>query len=243
MTVVGTKHFGDRGERIVYVDADPTGTAVDAPKGSLIVFLGTPVVMFTKDDDGDTTNVTQVGGGGGGGLIPVSSTTLGSAAASVTISGFDSTSRLWLVVLSKLHPVTDNVFLEAEMRLGGSFPSDFKMQYHSNSTPANQSTYAAVNATGAERIALWGGTNQGNDAEFPGRLQILIPNPATTDERKVIQYSGSFWGTAAAPIIAFVEGRGGHGVLSSALDAFKIRYNSGNIAAGLISDVYKYDTP
>ncbi len=37
----------------VEVDADPTSTSVDAPKGSMILWSG---VLYTKLDDGDTTN-------------------------------------------------------------------------------------------------------------------------------------------------------------------------------------------
>ena len=60
MAVVGTKIIGARGERIVYVDADPTSTSVNAPKGSVIILLGSPNQVWIKDDDGDTTNVTLV---------------------------------------------------------------------------------------------------------------------------------------------------------------------------------------
>ncbi len=37
----------------VEVDADPTSTSVDVPKGSMILWSG---VLYTKLDDGDTTN-------------------------------------------------------------------------------------------------------------------------------------------------------------------------------------------
>ena len=52
---------------------DPTSVAKDAPEGSLYLRQGGTGAVYSKDDNGSTTNWTAIGGGGGGG----SSTFLG----------------------------------------------------------------------------------------------------------------------------------------------------------------------
>lgn len=77
MTVIGTQDFAP-GVLAVCVDADPTVTPVDAPRGSLIVYkpgAGLPS-FFTKDDDGSSTTVREFTGAvgwfvdGSGQLVP-----------------------------------------------------------------------------------------------------------------------------------------------------------------------------
>lgn len=183
------------------------------------------------------------GGGGGGAWESVGSRfTLGSPAATLIISGFDNTSVLWMVLLNKLQPTVVSRQFQMEMRLGGSFPSDFRMHDHSMTQSSGQSAYAGQNAAGAERIRITAG-NVTNDAGFAGNLAILISNPGATDERKTLRYSGEIWLEATPNRIQVVLGVGGHDTSNDVLDALKIRYNNDNIAAGLIVDLYKLIPP
>lgn len=64
MAITGTTEYGN-GLIVLTVDADPRSTAVDAPSGSVIVFVGTDTATirngdtFRKLDDGSTTNVSE----------------------------------------------------------------------------------------------------------------------------------------------------------------------------------------
>lgn len=64
MAVTGTTEYGN-GLLVLTVDTDPRSTAVDAPSGSVIVFVGTDTATirngdtFRKLDDGSTTNVSE----------------------------------------------------------------------------------------------------------------------------------------------------------------------------------------
>ncbi len=180
---------------------------------------------------------------GGGSLTAVSSSTLGAPAASLTITGIDSTSRLWDVNFTKLQPVTDGSAAELDLRLGGSFPGDFLYEDHTQVSQTIQSSYAGNNGTGREFINIGGFNGQANDTNFAAAIQVRIPDPGTTDERKVVQYSGYTWTTAATPRIRMIHGRGAHTTNNGTLDAVRLTYSSGNIATGLVTDVYKHKNP
>lgn len=182
------------------------------------------------------------GGGGGGAWAAVGSRfTLGAPAATLLITGFDSTSLLWSVVFTKLRPVNNLATAKLDLRLGGSFPGDFLYEDHTQVSQSIQSTYSGTNGTGKEFIDIGGASAQGNDAGFPGHIQILIPDPGSTTERKIIQYSGITW--TDTPRLRLIHGRGAHSTNLGALDAIELRYSAGNIAAGLTVDVYKLIPP
>ena len=59
MSITGSTYMGGKGLAYVTVDHDPTVTATDVAKGSLIEEAGTGA-LFIKTDDGATTNVKKL---------------------------------------------------------------------------------------------------------------------------------------------------------------------------------------
>ena len=61
MAILGTNDIGD-GQLAININHDPTVTATDAPKGSLLLRTDvSPPVLYIKTDDGSTTNVNTMG--------------------------------------------------------------------------------------------------------------------------------------------------------------------------------------
>lgn len=243
MTVIGTQDFAPDVLAVV-VDADPTVTPVDAPRGSLIVFKptdGSLSVYFTKDDDGSTTNVTALGGGGGG-VVAVSSVTLGAPAATLDITGFDATSRLWLLVLSQFQPVNAGASPRALLREGGTFrTADY--EHHTDISRANASGYAGSNALAATELEIGGFTGWNELAGRAGQMFVWIQDPANTVTRKWIVAEGAFYNST--PVLTWLNHRGAYNPAAStaAVDALRLQESAGNIAAGLTADLYKFANP
>lgn len=242
MTVIGTNDFAP-GVLAVVVDADPTVVVVDAPRGSLVIFKPTDGSLssyFTKDDDGSNTNVTALGGGG---VVAVSSVTLGSPAATLDITGFDATSRLWLLVLSQFQPVTSGSSPQALLREGGVFRTA-NYEHHSDISPASQSTYAGSNGTSAAALDIGGFTAWSNSVGRAGQMFIWIQDPANTVTRKWIVAEGAHWNLL--PRLTWIDHRGAYnpgGAQTEAVDALRLLMTAGNIAAGLTADLFKFANP
>lgn len=241
MTVIGTQDFAP-GVLAVVVDADPTVTPVDAPRGSLIVFkpgAGLPT-YFTKDDDGSSTNVTPLGGSGGG-VVPVSSVTLGAPAATLDITGFDATSRLWLLVLSQVQPVDASQSPRALLREGGVFrTADY--EHHTQVSRANASTYIATNGVAEADLNIGGNTVWTNVVGRAGQMFIWIQDPANTVTRKWIVAEGAFYLTT---VLTWINHRSAYNpaATTAAVDALRLQMTSGSIAAGLTADLFKFANP
>ena len=59
MSIIGATDLGPNVCAAI-VDHDPTSSATDLPKGSIIVRTdSTPPELYLKNDDGSTTNVTK----------------------------------------------------------------------------------------------------------------------------------------------------------------------------------------
>ncbi len=173
------------------------------------------------------------------GVVAVSSASLGAPAASLDITGLDSTSRYWLLVLSLLQPV-DASTPEALLNIAGAFQTaDY--QWKCDISRADNSTYAGSNSANSTQIAIGANNIWQNAAGRAGQMSILIHNPAQTSDRKAIMFEGSWWNIT--PTLAFVDGRGAYNGANGALTAIRIRMSSGNIATGLVADLYKYNTP
>ncbi len=179
------------------------------------------------------------GGGGGAGLIPVSSFTLGAAAASFDISGFDSSSRLWKLVLNKLQGVS-SAAPRALLEIGGTFQTT-NYEHKTNIMRSDNSSYAGANAISSAELQIGGATSWVNTAGRAGQLELWFFNPAQTTDRKIITYIGShFNGT---PRLTHIDGRGSYHGGTGALTAIRIEMSTGNVQAGVIADLYKLDTP
>ncbi len=236
MAEVGTKHLGNRGERVVYVDADPTATSVNAPKGSLIVFLGTPVQFFTKDDDGDTTNSTEVGAGGGGALEFVSETEVtGAPATNLDITGFDGTASEWIVKLYA--EATAANFMRVLMGLIAAFKSTDYV-YHGSRVNDTVATYDASAAT-ADNQYIVPFLNLDPTTASPYFLEIHIFNPALTDRRKTVLWRGVMKVSTGGGRSIYFAGSGYNDVDNTAFDTIRFNINTTTLAVGTVARLYK----
>lgn len=235
MTVIGTQDFAP-GVLAVVVDADPTVTPVDAPRGSLVIFkpagAGLPT-YFTKDDDGSTTNVTPLGGAGGPWSFVDTITTVGLVSA-VDITGLDATAEAWLIRFKLWFSVAAQAGVQ--VRSGGSFQTaDYR--FHSSLPKDSLSAYAGLNAATTDRFKI-PGTIQTFAADRPLTGQLEIYDPAATDHRKIMTVDEGSW-DGNSVILRHVTAHGAWDGGDGAIDQIRFLASTGNIAIGATFHVYK----
>ena len=165
------------------------------------------------------------------GLNLISTTTVSSGTSTVDITGMDSTYKNYKIIVSNLHPATDDVSINVRFIIGGSAQSGTNYNYVNHrilqaGTPGHVlNSSASANAT----KLMYGGL--GNAAHESLFAEITIPNPSETTFRKIIQAHSSFvdpGGDSAHNINTTFYTDG-----TAALTGLQFLTSSGNIDSGI----------
>jgi hypothetical protein len=152
-------------------------------------------------------------------------TVVSSSTASVSFTGF-TTGKDYMVSMRGHLPVTDNVQRIAELGITG--PTYRTTNYYTGGEHiAGGSSGEDRYSNGDNMLDQYGG--QGNAAEENGITTLMIYDPANASTDTYFEFSYAVHGS----VYTFTEGHGiGHYLTAEAHTAVKLRYRSGNIAAG-----------
>ena len=152
-------------------------------------------------------------------------TVVSSSTASVSFTGF-TTGKDYMVSMRGHLPVTDNVNRIAELGITG--PTYRTTNYYTGGQHiANGGSGEDRFSDGDNMLDQYGG--QGNAAEENGITTLMIYDPANASTDTYFEFSYAVHSSG----VFFTEGHGiGHYLTAEAHTAVKLRYRSGNIAAG-----------
>tara|TARA_Y100000004_G_scaffold32520_1_gene34198 strand:+ start:5712 stop:7007 length:1296 start_codon:yes stop_codon:yes gene_type:complete len=215
------------------------GNITIAPNGSGNIVLD---ALTFPNADGSANQVLKTDGSGalsftdpGGGAMNLISTTNISDAATVSITGMDSTYKHYKMILTQLHPANDGVDLQGRAIVGGSAhtgsTSYFSIVEHS------RTGNASAEFDNQESKSFWNfnhsSENIGNANSDCVNVIIDIFNPSDTTFEKLIRTEINY--THAAVHEQFSRGYGINTLrLTSAFTGIQFFFDSGNIATGTI---------
>ena len=181
------------------------------------------------------TAITSFAGitGADGSFTRLSTTTVSSSTASVTLTGMDSTYKLYLIDYSGVAPVTDSVHLQCKFSSDGGTTFHAGMgsglrQYNGESAGTE-----AIGMNGSAG-AVQGGTftlitDCGNDADMGQCGQIWISNPASTSLTKMFRSTNVGHHSSDLCWTSWIDG---YVNTTTAIDSIQFLMASGNIAKG-----------
>lgn len=182
---------------------------------------------------------------GGGALVKIGSTQTASNSASISFTiGIDGTYGAYYFVLNSIRPSEDQRHIGVEFSTdGGSSYSLTRYEANtycnrdeSNSAHDGPTQWTSENVEGATTLGKL--TRQGNGADENGSCELILPNPGNTTRHKVYLSRGVGYTHDNYSMSNFV-----HGMVetTSAINAVRFKYESGNIAEGTFT-MYGYST-
>jgi hypothetical protein len=209
--------------------------AIARSAANLITTSGVVLKGAVNNDSFD--NVTALPSSFGDGITLISSQT---ASASATISfttGIDSTYKAYKFVFVNIHPATDNVKFTFNMSTdAGSNYNVTKTTTMFSSSHDEANTYTNLGYNTAEDLAQFTGfqpisTGNGNGADeaCSGTLTLFNPSSTTYVKHYISTLHSYHWED-----LAFSWYSAGYGNTTSAVNAIRFKYSSGNIDAGTI---------
>lgn len=172
-------------------------------------------------------------------LVKLSSTTVSSGVSSFTFtSGIDSTYKIYKFEFINIHPATDDVNFGVQFSTDGGSNYDVAKtgaghqlqgdEAGSSFTSGVQSIHNAAQVT--TRTILTHSTGNGGDEQFSGHMFLYNPSSTTF----VKSYFGHFQ-TYHASNLAILHTSQGYANTTSAINAVKFDYTSGNIDSGIFT--------
>ena len=132
------------------------------------------------------------------GSMTLISTTNVSDAATVDITGMDSTYKNYKIILTNLHPQTDNTTLNCRYIIGGSAQTGSHYNYVNHVIQHAGTPTHALNSSGDATSSKLIHSSQGAIATESMSGEINIFNPSETTFFKIIQAHISYLNTSAA---------------------------------------------
>ena len=193
-------------------------------------------VAATGISNSSVTSVTSFAGitGGNGSFTRLSTTTVGSATASVTLTGMSSTYKLYMIDYAGVSPVTDNVNFQCKWSSDNGTTFHVCMasglrQYNGESAGSEaigmNGTAGAVQSGTVVLI-----TDCGNDSDMGQCGQLWISNPASTSLSKMFRSTHIGHHSNDLAWTSWIDGY--VNADSTAINSIQFSMASGNIAAG-----------
>jgi len=135
---------------------------------------------------------------GGGSMNLISTTTVSSGTSTVDITGMDSTYKNYKIILTNLHPATDNVSLNCRFIIGGSAQTGAYYNYVNHVIQHAGTVTHVLNSSGDATSAKLIHSSQGNANVENMSGEITIFNPSETTFAKMLQADISYMNTSAA---------------------------------------------
>ena len=165
-----------------------------------------------------------------GGTYTLISTTNVSDAATVDITGMDSTYQNYLITLTNVHPQTDNVTLNGRYIIGGSVKTGAYYDYINHCVQRGDTNVVNSSSDATSSKLIHSSAGAIATESLSGEIKIF--NPSETTFKKMIQAHISYLNTSAASC---------HNVNTthytanqSALTGLQFFFTSGNIQSGII---------
>jgi len=170
---------------------------------------------------------------GGGGLVLISSTNVTSGVSDVQFtSGIDSTYNVYKIIISNSHGATDNADMELLISTDGGSSyasSDYTFVFDSQDGASNTGD---ENSESSSRILLTG-DNVGASGNESYSAEIILYNPASTVFYKKFEYRSTYF--EKNNLICECRGVASYKANTSAINAIKLKFSSGNIDLGRFS--------
>ena len=171
----------------------------------------------------------------GGGSWNLISTTTISSDSDVTISGMDSTYKNYAMILTNIHPATNNVTLNGQAIISGSaYTTSNYYSINEHSRTGN----AGCEYDNQEGQSEWSlnhsGQNMGNANHDNMNMIINIPNPSNTTFEKIIDVKSNYNHNAVSNMFSRCYGISAIQTITSAFTGIKFFFSSGNMDSGTI---------
>ena len=189
------------------------------------------------------TALSQISAGGGA-LVKIGSTQTASNSASISFTGIDSTYGAYYFLLNSIRPAEDT------RHIGVEFSTDGGSSYSINRFEANTYVNRNEDNTAHDGPTQWTSENvenattlgkltrQGNGSDENGSCEVILLNPSNTTRYKVYLSRGVGYTHDNYSMTNFVQGITR---TTSAINAVRFKYESGNIAEGTFT-MYGYTT-
>jgi len=171
----------------------------------------------------------------GGGAWNLISTTTISSDSDVTVSGMDSTYKNYAMILTNIHPATNNVTLNGQAIISGSaYTTSNYYSINEHSRTGN----AGCEYDNQEGQSEWSlnhsGQNMGNANHDNMNMIIIIPNPSNTTFEKIIDVKSNYNHNAVSNMFSRSYGISAIQTITSAFTGIKFFFSSGNMDSGTI---------
>jgi hypothetical protein len=199
---------------IYYRSAADTWTAVTVGTG----------LSFT----GGTLATGGAGAATQGNLVLITSTTVGSAVATVNFTtGIDATYDEYEIHIFNVRPATTAVGLLMRISLDSGSTWKSGSGNYNYSYDLGGTTPAGADGTDT---AIWiEGNDHTSSAGSVGNHLIRFANPSSTSAFKVFTFFGGYW---AGSTLRSISGSGSYNVAATAVNGIRFLFSTGNIAQG-----------
>jgi len=170
---------------------------------------------------------------GGGGLVHISTTTVSSGVSEVAFtSGIDSTYDTYKLFISGMHPATDNKHVQFHYSNDGG-SSYLSANYVYGGRSSNSSGTVANQASGSAGSLELTSERAGNANDESFNAEITMYQFHKTEFHKCISYHCSYFDLSGN--VTLLIGAGSNTANESAVDAVRVKFESGNIDKGTFS--------
>jgi len=160
------------------------------------------------------------------------STVTASGSSTVDIeTTFDSTYDEYILMITKVTGSSQGRTFQLRTKQGGAYKTSADYKYHYTYATETQTTQSASN--GASQTAINIVANINNTAGRELNIQFNISNPASTNNIKMVRWSGMYYHENSR--MGHVNGAGGldGGGIVSAITGLRFYFDAGNIATGI----------
>ena len=222
--VLGAVTAGTIGEVTIATDM-LTDASVDEAK---LKISNSPTngYMLTAQS-GDTGGLTWASAGGGANTLI--STTTASSDATISITGMDSTYKIYTITLNTIIGATDAVTLYCAPIIGGAVKTD---AYHPYAQMGRNSSAGAIgNESASSTYWKMSISDSGNATGEHLNGEIKIYDPSNTSEMKMITWTTGT--NLANGSVTITTGAGQYSNGTAAMTGLNFRFASGAIATGV----------
>ena len=176
------------------------------------------------------TTLAASGGGGSGALVLLEQHTASGSASLDFTTGISATYDEYMVEFVDVAPATNNVDLLMLLSTNGGSSYDSGANY-ARQTRLDQSTFNTVAGGNSGLTALIAITNVSNGATYAVNLSGKLWAPGSTAHYKTFTFQGIYRNNDGS-FYSFV-GAGTY-ISTTAVNAFQVKFSSGNIASGTV---------